>query len=235
MLGFIPPPSKEEHQRARVWAAGALAALALNMLALLIMAPPQTDLAPPALRIARLTTFASDAGACRAALASAGFAAEPLPDMRAADGCGYRNAVALTRSVHDYSAPVTTSCAAAAALALWERDVVAPAARRHLGQPVTRIELAGPVYSCRRIAGRQDGRLSQHASANAVDIGGFTLADGSTLTVLSGWRGGAREQAFLRDIRDGACDHFAAVLSPDYNRAHRDHLHLDLGPDDICR
>jgi hypothetical protein len=123
----------------------------------------------------------------------------------------------------------------AAALTLWERDVVGPAARRHFGQDVTRIELAGPSYQCRRIAGRTDRRLSEHASANAVDIGGFTLADGRVLRIEQGWsRGSSRDRAFLRDVRNGACDHFAAVLSPDYNRAHRDHFHFDLGRDDIC-
>jgi hypothetical protein len=130
---------------------------------------------------------------------------------------------------------VASSCAVAAALTLWERDVVAPAARRHLGQDVARIELAAPSYQCRRIAGRADRRLSEHASANAVDIGGFTLANGSVLNVEQAWTGGsAREKAFLREVRDGACSHFAAVLSPDYNQAHRDHFHFDLGRDDIC-
>ena len=33
--------------------------------------------------------------------------------------------------------------------------------------------------------------------------------------------------AFLREVRDGACDLFATVLSPDYNAAHADHFHLD--------
>ena len=35
------------------------------------------------------------------------------------------------------------------------------------------------------------------------------------------------DAAFLREVRDGACDLFATVLSPDYNAAHADHLHLD--------
>jgi hypothetical protein len=234
MLGLIPAPSKEEHARASIWPAAALALLAVNMLGLLILTPPQTDLAPPALRAARITSFETDAGACRAALRGAGFGVRPRPDLRDAEGCGYRDAVALTGSVHAYSEDVTASCAAAAALALWERDVVAPAAVRHLGQRVARIELAGPVYACRRVAGRADRRWSEHASANAIDIAGFTLADGSVVTVERGWRGAARQQSFLRAVRDGACAHFDAVLSPDYNRAHRDHLHLDLGPDQLC-
>ncbi len=235
-LGILPPPSKDEHERARIWAASALAALALLMLMLLIGAPPpeEADLMPPPLRVERLVSFRTDKSACRAALAGAGFVTERVADVTEGR-CGYRDAVELTQSTHPYSAPVATTCAVAAALALWERDVVAPAAARHLGQEVARIELAGASYQCRPIAGRGDGRLSEHASANAVDIGGFTLADGSALRVEQGWRGTARERAFLRAIRNGACDHFTTVLSPDYNRAHRDHFHFDLGREDICR
>ena len=40
-------------------------------------------------------------------------------------------------------------------------------------------------------------------------------------------RGDPAERRFLRRVRDGACGLFATVLSPDYNAAHRDHLHLD--------
>jgi hypothetical protein len=187
------------------------------------------------LRAQSIAAFETDGRECRAALRGAGFAVEMAPDLQESEGCGYRDAVAAIRLVHEYSEPLTTSCATAAALALWERDVVAPAAARHLGQEVRRIELAGPTYSCRRVSGRSDGRWSQHASANAVDIAGFTLADGTLLTIEESWRGGAQERAFLRAVRDGACRHFDAVLSPDYNRLHRNHLHFDLGPDRICR
>jgi hypothetical protein len=237
VFGFLPPPSKDEHERGRIWAASALALLAVLMLALLILSPPppEADLMPPALRAAQIGRFQRDAGACQAALASAGFHTAPVPDRSDGQGCGYRNAVELTQSVHAYSGPVATSCAAAAALALWERDVVEPAATRHLGRAVRRIELAGPQYACRAIAGRRDRRLSEHAHANAIDISGFTLEDGTLVSVGAGWRGTPRERAFLREVRNGACDYFKAVLSPDYNRAHRDHLHFDLGRDKLCR
>ena len=190
---------------------------------------------PEALRASRIAEFATDVPACRAAIAGAGFQTERIPDEAGANGCGYRNAVELTQSVYAYSAPVATSCAAAAALVMWERDVVRPAAQRRYGQDITRIELAAPSYQCRRIAGRTDRRLSEHAHANAMDIKGFTLANGRTVTVAEGWRGNQRDRLFLRDVRDGACDYFQAVLSPDYNRAHHDHLHFDLGRDKLCR
>lgn len=237
ILGILKPPAKAEHERARIWAASALAALALLMLMLLIGSPPpeEADLMPEALRASRIADFATDVPACRSALNGAGFQTEPIADVSEATGCGYRNGVELTQSVHAYSGPVASTCAAAAALVMWERDVVAPAARRRYGQDVARIELAAPAYQCRRIAGRRDRRLSEHAYANAMDIQGFTLEDGRTVSVTAGWRGTERDRLFLRDVRDGACDYFQAVLSPDYNRAHRDHLHFDLGRDDMCR
>lgn len=237
ILGILKPPSKAEHERARIWAASALAALALIMLMLLVGSPPpeEADLMPEALRASRIEDFATDVPACRAAIAGAGYQTERIADVSGANGCGYRNAVELTQSVHAYSAPVATSCAAAAALVMWERDVVRPAAQRRYGQDIAQIELAAPSYQCRRIAGRTDRRLSEHAHANAMDIKGFTLANGRTVTVAEGWRGQQRDRLFLRDVRDGACDYFQAVLSPDYNRAHRDHLHFDLGRDDMCR
>lgn len=237
ILGILPPPTQAEHQRARIWAASALAGLALLMLMLLIGSPPpeEADLLPEQLRASRIAAFETDIAACRSALTGAGFQIASVADVSEASGCGHRNAVELTQSVHAYSAPVASSCAAAAALALWERDVVRPAAQRRYGQQIARIELAAPAYQCRRIAGRADRRLSEHARANAIDIQGFTLEDGRTVSVAAGWRGPARDRAFLRDVRDGACDYFQAVLSPDYNRAHSDHLHFDLGRDDMCR
>lgn len=236
MLRFFPPPQAgPAAARARLIAASALALLALVFLLLMIGAPPRVDVAATALRAERLAFFQDDPAACRAALQAAGFETEPAPDEAGPGACGFEDGVILTRSAHAYSQPVAGGCALAAALALWERDVVAPAAARHLGQKVARIELAGPAYSCRAVAGRRDGRLSEHAHGNAVDIRGFVLEDGREISVLAGWRGAADERAFLRAARDGACGPFQAVLSPDYNRAHRDHLHFDLGRYDLCR
>ncbi len=56
------------------------------------------------------------------------------------------------------------------------------------------------------------------------------------MRVLNDWpREATDEAAFLREARDGACRYFNATLSPDYNAAHRDHLHLDQGRFRMCR
>lgn len=241
LIGAIPPVPEHRHkdgdyQLARLIAAGALALLAIMMVVLIVMLPHRPDLAPPALRPGRILAFERNVGECRAALAGAGYETVRVPDVSTLGGCGYREAVALTHAPYLFSEPIASSCALAAGLALWERDVVGRAAKRHLHQEVRRVDIAGAPYQCRQIAGRRDHRLSEHAFANAIDIGGFTLADGRVITVKDGWAGrSTADRAFLREVRNGACHYFQAVLSPDYNRAHASHLHFDLGRDKLCR
>ena len=49
------------------------------------------------------------------------------------------------------------------------------------------------------------------------------------------WGRNTPEGRFLAAAHDAACRVFSAVLGPDYNRLHRDHFHLDLGPYRACR
>lgn len=121
---------------------------------------------------------------------------------------------------------VAPSCPVVAALAIWEWQVAMPAARQYLNSDIVRIRHFGS-YSCRRINGQSEGAYSEHATANAIDIAGFDLADGRRISVLGDWQGGEEERQFLRAVRDGACAVFSTVLSPDYNAAHADHFHFD--------
>lgn len=118
------------------------------------------------------------------------------------------------------------TCAVNAGLAIWLRHGVQPATEAILGSRVVSIEHFGTA-NCRRIGGEGTGPWSEHATGNAIDIAAFVLADGRRISVLRDWRGEGDEAAFLREVRDSACDTFATALSPDYNAAHRDHLHLD--------
>ena len=176
------------------------------------------------MKLARLT---QDAPRCRTLLANAGVDVTPLPVISAAE-CGYTNGVRVTPSpavpaVWRPAAPAL-ACPVAAALYLWERDVVAPAALRHFGKPLAGIDHLGS-YNCRRIAGSSG--WSEHATANAIDIAGLRLKGGTRIRILPDWNGPPAKAAFLREIRDGACTLFATTLSPDYNPAHADHFHLD--------
>ena len=177
----------------------------------------------------KLAALGGEGPKCRALLRRAGVRFEALPPRRGGQ-CGYDDAVrfasggALTIAYRP--ADLGTRCPVAAALALWEWHVVQPAALRRFGTKVASIEHYGS-YSCRRIYGRSQGAWSEHASANAVDIAAFRLADGRRVSVVGDWEGNGSKALFLRDVRDGACRLFATTLSPDYNEAHRDHFHLD--------
>jgi hypothetical protein len=116
----------------------------------------------------------------------------------------------------------------AAGYELWMRRVVQPAAIEMLGVRVTHVDTLGS-YACRRTYGRPEGRWSQHASANAIDIAGFRLSDGRRITLDRNWHDD-KTGPFLRQVHDGACRLFSTTLSPDYNAAHRDHFHLDMAP-----
>lgn len=178
----------------------------------------------------KLAGLAGEGERCRALLSEAGIRFEALPPRRASAQCGHDDAVRFGRGgalgIAWRPADLGTSCPVAAALALWEWHVVQPAALRHFGSRVAAIEHFGS-YSCRRLYGRDEGAWSEHATANAVDVAAFRLADGTRIVVAGDWESEGRRAAFLRDVRDGACDLFATVLSPDYNAAHRDHFHLD--------
>jgi hypothetical protein len=177
----------------------------------------------------KLADLVDEGPRCRALLARAGVRFEAAAPVTAGQ-CGHADAVRFTNggalAIGYRPQGVATNCAVAAGLALWEWHVVQPAAIAQFGQEVARIEHLGS-YSCRRVYGRGEGAWSEHATANAIDIAGFVLDDGTRVSVLRDWEDGGARGRFLDAVRDGACDLFATVLSPDYNAAHRDHLHLD--------
>lgn len=199
-------------------------------------APLDLQAAPNVVTAWKVRAMGLDGGMCRAALARAKVGAAVLPDIEETAHCGIPDRVRLTRLSRSRMAPVDTQCEIAARLYLWERHVLQPAARRLFGTTVARVEHFSS-YSCRRMRTSQgtSWRWSQHAMANAIDISGFTFADGRRVSLLRDWKGTDPEAAFLRAARDGLCDWFNVVLSPDYNSLHADHFHADMGPFVTCR
>ena len=170
---------------------------------------------------------------CLGDLRAQGVLFRVLPDKQTGPGCGLAGAVQLL----DIGVPVTgltaIRCGEARAFSAWVRNAVAPAAYQLLGSELRQVETFGS-YACRNVAGRD--RRSGHAIANAVDVSGFVLRDGRRVTVLTDWRSpdpAARE--FLQIVRRSACKRFGTVLSPDYNAAHANHLHLEDDRADLCR
>jgi hypothetical protein len=178
----------------------------------------------------KLAGLTDDFAECRALLRAAGVRYTVLAPVQQGERCGYADAVGFApggaRRIGFSPERLGVACPVAAALAVWEWNVVQPAAQKHFGAQVTRIEHLGS-YSCRRMYGRSEGDWSEHATADALDVAGFRLSDGTRIRVLGDWHDEGAKGAFLREVRDGACKLFSTTLSPDYNAAHRDHLHLD--------
>jgi hypothetical protein len=187
----------------------------------------------------KLQGLAMDAGACRAFLTAANVSFTSVPDRSEQGFCHVKDSLRLTSGGPAFypNAPMMT-CPVAAGLIIWERHALAPAAREIMGSPVTRIEHLG-TYACRRQYGRATGWVSEHASANAMDIASFTFANGQKVALLKDWnpRGGEPTQGanFLREVHNRACDVFKVVLGPEANDAHKNHFHFDMGPMMSCR
>jgi hypothetical protein len=93
-----------------------------------------------------------------------------------------------------FSPPPTLTCDMIAQLHKWVQRDVQPMARKFMGAPIVRIETMSS-YSCRNAYGRLHGRLSEHARANALDIGSFVTSLGRAALVVSDWGPTAREIA----------------------------------------
>lgn len=187
-------------------------------------APLELDHKPGWATAQKLDWLRGETAACRAILQQGGFAFTALgPSGEGA--CLREDRTVPAGSSLSPGNPQMT-CLTAAGLAIWMRHGVQPAAERHLGARVQRVEHLG-TYNCRRIGGGSDGGWSEHARGNAIDIAAFVLEDGRRISVLDDWESEGSEAGFLHSARDAACASYSTVLSPDYNAAHADHLHLD--------
>ncbi|MEO0717439.1 MAG: extensin family protein [Pseudomonadota bacterium] len=167
-----------------------------------------------------------DGDYCQQAIVDSGARVKVLDDQRFSPACSKIDVVEMAGLSQAAMKPLDTKCAVAVQTYLWERRVVQPAAQKHFGIPVSEVLHFGS-YNCRTMRG--SNRMSQHARANAIDVSGFRLKNGRVISLVKDWNGSEEERAFLREVRDGACDHFTAVLGPEFNALHADHFHFDLG------
>lgn len=120
----------------------------------------------------------------------------------------------------------TLNCRTAEALASWVKNVLLPAAQKHLGARPERIVHAS-TYVCRSRNNIPGAKLSEHAHANAVDIASIAFADRDPFDI--GVRDASEDEgAFQLAVRKGSCDYFTTVLGPGSDASHATHLHFDM-------
>jgi hypothetical protein len=133
----------------------------------------------------------SDAARARCTVLLKSIVATSVPHDTIDDGdCGTLAPIELSsvgkNPQVEISPPVIVTCDLAVAIHDWIKTDIQPLARKHLGQPVARMETMSS-YSCRNAYGRKMNKLSEHGRANAVDVRGFTTTSGQTAYVLEHW------------------------------------------------
>lgn len=130
-----------------------------------------------------------------------------------------------------YPKPLHVNASFALRMVAFE-NIVQETAQTWLKQPVKRIEHLG-TYVCRHVAGTA-GTLSEHALGNAIDVSGFVLKSGARVNVKKhyvkmGLAPRSPEERFLRALvtRLRSERTFGVMLTPDWDKRHHNHLHLD--------
>ncbi|MCY7397808.1 MAG: extensin family protein, partial [Sphingomonas bacterium] len=118
----------------------------------------------------KLAALGGESARCEALFGAVASENRVVGARRGSDAaCGYDVGIELRpaapTALRFAPAGLVTACPVAAALLLWEREVVQPAAEQHFGERVARVDHFGS-YSCRRLYGRSEGAYSEHATAN---------------------------------------------------------------------
>lgn len=154
-------------------------------------APPEPDVWTDTEIIAALKD-------CVRRLAPLGVEVEIAPAIKQ-EQCGAPAPVLLKRigsgknQVELQPAPML-NCAMVAGLHRWMEDTVQPAAQDILGSRIARLRNVSG-YACRNRNGTRNhsDRLSEHALANAIDIGSFVTVDNRTIDIKRDWGPTARD------------------------------------------
>ncbi len=117
------------------------------------------------------------------------------------------------------------NCETAKAFKSWVDTSAQPGAA-DVNRQIVRFRVASH-YACRTRNSQPGARLSEHSKGNAIDIGGFTFANGEVVNVEDEWRSG-EYSSMLRSIYGEACGIFGTTLGPDADAHHQDHMHFDV-------
>ena len=181
----------------------------------------------------QLNGLSADGNACRAALGRSTLKFSVMADRKIGEECGFTDVVRADSTPIAFSPKPVATCSLTAGLYWWQRRLN-EIARVELHTSIVRIDQLG-TYACRNINSAAEGRRSQHATANAIDIAAFHTADGRVISVVQDYGKATPEGRFLDGAHDAACDLFNIVLGPRYNRLHANHFHIDMGGFQFCR
>jgi len=153
----------------------------------------------------------------------------PLPSILGPGSCGAEDVVRLDAVVLNdgkriaLALAATLRCPMAETVARWIREEVAPAAAATFGSSVHTV-VTGTSYECRGRDRNPDAKVSEHCHANALDLRGLTLANGTAVDFTDK----SAPKEFREFIKQSACTNFTTVLGPGSDSYHENHIHVDL-------
>lgn len=120
-------------------------------------------------------------------------------------------------------------CETALQIARMTRDMLKPAVEAVFpGRPKLTAIRQASTYVCRNRNSVDDGKVSEHAYGNAIDIAGLRFGEEEMPVMIALQDDGTAEAAFQRAFNAIACLYFTTVLSPGSDATHQDHMHLDV-------
>jgi hypothetical protein len=151
-----------------------------------------------------------------------------MPDISEGNGCAVRNRYDVEElGGVQFSQAATLNGGMVKPVHDWLEHTVQKAAEDRFGERVTAVTIAAS-YACRPRNNVRGAKMSEHGYGNALDISSFTLESGRQISVLDDYYSWGKAGKFLKTVREDACADFATVLGPGSDRAHRNHIHLDL-------
>jgi hypothetical protein len=171
-------------------------------------------------------------GSCLDQLRARGAIFEQSEAFHTGRGCGIGDPVVLRTGIAEIGPNPQIECEMALAWLDFEQRVVQPLAQEILNQPVAYIHQVSD-YTCRVSTGNRR-KLSQHAHGLALDVAAFELPDGQIASVEAHYYADSKEGEFIRAVAEKACAFFSVVLTPNSDRYHSNHFHLDIGDSGIC-
>ena len=169
--------------------------------------------------------------ACLAELKTLGAEFKTLDAIKGEEnGCGIASPIELSSIGQGIKLdpPGPMRCETALALSRWAKDMLVPAAKLSMPERKITALANASTYVCRNRNSAENGKISEHAKGNAVDISSIAFDKGEPLIMKPRDEDGTVEGAFQRTITTAACLFFKTVLSPGSDATHQDHLHLDV-------
>ncbi len=169
--------------------------------------------------------------ACLADLKAIGATFEEKPAIDDETGCGIAAPITVTKLLPDVTLEpeATMRCETALQLARMTRDLLKPAAEIAFpGKPKLTAIRQASAYVCRNRNSVENGKVSEHAYGNAIDIAGLRFRDEEQPVMIAKQDDGTADAAFQRAFNAIACLYFTTVLSPGSDATHQDHMHLDV-------